>query len=459
MSKKKRRGDDAGIDMQASKEELSMREDGDEPASSGTFKRADDSVLKQRVIRKAKRRVGASSSASSNPFASVNLLNPNPNPNGGTSTTSLGTSKAINASASKASALGTASESSGGLFGSAMSKMPGSTLASSKSSSSTSSSGLFGSMGGGLSSGSKTFVNPFAAAAGPSSSASAAASSKSIFGMPVAGSSSKPSLFSAPTGSGGSSGGKEEYLRDVAALNRSFRAWIEKQDIDKSWAEGVADYIAFAEKLQADKEGLDSSSAKANGTNSSLPPASSSVPAASGFTSGLFSNGSIFSSNPSSGLSMASNPNANETASEEKEEEKEEAIKVEAKLADDEELLHEVRSKVMWFRKEEGGGSWGAKGTGQLQLLKQKTGSLRWLLMRTETTGRVTFNAPLFKGMKVDVDEKGKAVTFVGVSYKESKSGQLEKENDGNPTLFRLKVKQVADANALAEAIRKAAPQ
>ena len=467
MSKKKRRGDDAGIDMQVSKEQFGMADEGEQSSLSGTFKRADDSVLKKRVIRKAKRRLGPSSAASANPFASVNLLNPNPsskpNPNQGDSNTG--------ATAVDAPAFGTKPTSSTGLFGSLGAKAPAG---------SSTGSGLFGSIGSagsgvGVKEKSKQepFKNPFAAASSSSGAGLGVSSgsifsskpvesmaSKSMFGGLGSSSSSAPAFTSSNGGlqeSGGTGDHGEEYLYDVAALNKAFRAWIQKQDVDKSWADGVTDYIAFADKLRAEKDAKQNgkSSAASASTSTGKEPVKS-----TGFTSGLFANGSMFSG---SAGAMGTDGNAAKPTEEQPAEEQEEAIKVEAKLADDEELLHEVRSKVLWFRKKPGdaadSGSWGAKGTGQLQLLKQKTGSLRWLLMRTETTGRVTFNAPLFKGMKVDVDEKGKAVTFVGVSYQESKTGALEKENDGNPSLFRLKVKQVTDAHALAKAIRDAAPQ
>jgi len=308
-------------------------------------------------------------------------------------------------------------------------------------------------------------------------------------------------------------------LLNIAALNKSFSSWVEKMPMKQSWESGVSDYIAYAEKILDESPGAEDgtsqtspsfkSSEKLNksssaiwnsqenvsqsnnkvsfstfgsstelksksasntfsfGSSSETKPSTDSKPFSfnSGSTSsgifgnsgsgssGLFSGSSSFGSTPA--LSQPSQANRDEP---ENEAEEEKVEKVESKIADDEELLHEVRAKVMWYRKNDDEGTWGAKGTGQLLLLKQKEGNLRWLLMRTETTGRVTYNCPLYASLKVTPDIKGKAVSFVAVSYAEDKSGRLVAENEGKPSLFRIRVKTSEAAEALAKAIQDALP-
>eukprot|EP00510_Aplanochytrium_minuta_P004176 CAMPEP_0184007776 /NCGR_PEP_ID=MMETSP0954-20121128/1552_1 /TAXON_ID=627963 /ORGANISM="Aplanochytrium sp, Strain PBS07" /LENGTH=472 /DNA_ID=CAMNT_0026286705 /DNA_START=65 /DNA_END=1483 /DNA_ORIENTATION=- len=468
----KRRGGDAGIDMQIQKESYQDNDEDDSGAAApaGSFQRADASVLKTRKIRKAKRRVKGSSasggSASNNPFAGVNILAGNNT--GVTSTPFKGVNLLAGSSTSSSFAENNLEKKSPSMGSSSMftsskpeSKppaVPSSSIFSATKSSAVTASGK-----------DKPDVD---ARKGFSFSLGKAKSSFGVFA----------------SGSSATSPGtkKPGHLVKIAALNKSFLSWVNSMPIKQSWQDGVSDYISYAEKILEEKEEQPASQTKPDSNPSETTTASpfgfSNVPSSTTITSApqsdsskgfSFSGSSIFGGNtqPSSTstsifsgqssfstASAPSKPTPKQDTAVAKDAEDDKVEKVETKLADDEELLHEVRAKVMWFKKQDGDGSWASKGTGQLLLLKQKGGNLRWLLMRTETTGRVTYNCPLFASLKVTVDSKSKAVSFVAVSYTEDKTGNLVAENDGKPSLFRIRVKTPEFAEALGKALEDAIP-
>ncbi|GBG27309.1 Nuclear pore complex protein Nup50 [Hondaea fermentalgiana] len=456
----KRRGEDAGIDMQVQKESYDV--DGGDGAAdsygtSGTGEsRADSSILQARSFRRAKRRSNA-------PFAS-------------------------------------SSGSSGG-------------------------GGLFA----GVNLTAALPTPPAKPAATPATNGSSTSDQNGFWGL------------SSGSGSANSSA-SDEHLKRMAALNKSFCKWVDRE-MDKTetkpLVDGVLEYIRYAaaEKKRENANcgstagaGLGSSSSSSSSTSmngsssksggglfSATPPPSTSAKASTSSTSSADSGGSssttttapsggsLFSSAPSSGglfgssststgamkpfdfsggvksgstslfgssssssssssstssmtpgggglfgSSGASAPGAGtteggagdddggDTAAQEGE------TKVEDSIRDDETQIVKTRAKIFYLKE----GSWISKGLGHLSLLQEKESKRAYVVLRSDA-GRITANIPLLKGMHTSVEEKAKSVRFAAVSYSEDGDGNPVAENDGKIVPFMVRVKTAQEANDL----------
>mmetsp|Transcript_11524 Transcript_11524/g.22667 ORF Transcript_11524/g.22667 Transcript_11524/m.22667 type:complete len:510 (+) Transcript_11524:218-1747(+) len=495
----KRRGDEAGIDLQVSKESYDASETGDyTPASrlpeSGSSFGADSSTLKSRTIRTGVRRApfGSSSSAakpSGGLFAGVNLT-------AGLSSTS--------------------SSSNGGLFGS-----------SSFSSSSNEESNPIKSSLTSLPEPTETKTKPLNFGSSNSSMPSFGSASSSKSSAPsglFSSGSSASTLKNGASGNlgssadSGASGKSEEYLKRMAALNKSFTRWVDtemKKTEEKPLVDGVMEYLRYAAKEKSDEKARAGTGVKSSTSNGAS--SSSSGPAASSSSSGggLFSNsssssstfsspfassssaekkesttssgglfgstsssngGGLFGSSSSSsttskpfdfsgkssapsGLFGASssgstgglfgsnapaasnngNNNENEDDGDGDTAAQEGETKVEDNIQDDEVQLMKTRAKVFYLKD----GTWVSKGLGALSLLQEKDSKRAFIVLRSDA-GRVTANIPVISSMQPTADKK--SVRFVAVSYSEDSDGTPKAENEGKPVPFMLRVKTEEDA-------------
>jgi hypothetical protein len=131
----------------------------------------------------------------------------------------------------------------------------------------------------------------------------------------------------------------------------------------------------------------------------------------------------------------------------------EEKLEVGDSLAEDETLLHKVKTKVMFLGQDS---KWAQKGLGDLSVIKLTAGG--GLLVLRGETGRITCNIPLYATMAPSVDAASKSVKFAAVSYKEGAGGKPEAENQGKPVPFMLRVKTAKDAEVLRKHIQSALP-
>ena len=219
-NKKKRRGGDAGIDTQASKETLEWREaqDDGEGNTGGTFERAGASVMKGRKIlkvrrKKKKKKSGSAAQANSmNPFASIQLA-----------------------------------PSAGSGAGSATAP-PVFTFASNK----------------------KKSLFPGASAAAASALTSVAT------GKAEGGTVNAPGAVPAKTSD-------MDYRARLGALNLDFAAFVKKMMREKpseNWMAGVSDYLAAAKKIMAKENRSNSKTTtpEESKTKTKLPETTSSSP-------------------------------------------------------------------------------------------------------------------------------------------------------------------------------------
>mmetsp|Transcript_19006 Transcript_19006/g.31671 ORF Transcript_19006/g.31671 Transcript_19006/m.31671 type:complete len:489 (+) Transcript_19006:74-1540(+) len=193
--------------------------------------------------------------------------------------------------------------------------------------------------------------------------------------------------------------------------------------------------------------GATTSSGGLFGSSGSAAPAgglfgsSGSTPAGGLFGGAGSSGGSSFLNGSSNGVKAEEDGDEDTDPSE-----KEETVQVEDNVRDDETLVHKVRAKVNYLKNNE----WASKGLGDLSVLQEKATKNLYLVLRSET-GRITANIPVSKSTDIKVNEKGKAVTFAAVSYAEDESGNAVAENDGKPTGFMIRVKTLDMANTLSQ--------
>lgn len=121
---------------------------------------------------------------------------------------------------------------------------------------------------------------------------------------------------------------------------------------------------------------------------------------------------------------------------------------------EDEEVLHEVRAKVLKFvpasEKSEDGGDddakskspWSTQGVGQLRLLQHKSTKLVRLLLRAEPRGHVALNRAVLPTMSYKADEK-----YVKLTTSNEKGNGLE--------TWMIQVKTKALASQLASAMEE----
>jgi len=483
----KRRGEDAGLDMHARREDYDATE---AAAAAGDSFRED---MTSGVVSGARERTIRSEKVSkhrSNPFGSVNLLGTDSDEGKTPKTAATTSSNLFGATSSGA----VASSGNGVLFGSGVlgigknksTDSPNplkSALTGLGSSDDGSKSSLFGGSssavnsrkldfgtstssgdskmnGGSSSSGSGLFKQK-------SSEASASASNSMLFG-------SKPLSTSGPPSSSSSSNGftsSKTYLRNVAALNKSFTLWVDgqlKADPASIMIDGVLMYVKYATKeLKAEMKRNKSGDAKTFEEKSTSSPqqqekkplfgsSGSSLfgngpsSANSGFSS-LFGGGMKTSATSGSGLFGASaSSHAEETDEDEKKDEK--SI-VEDSVRDDETQLAKERAKIFFLNPETK--EWGSKGVGDLALLQEKESKRTYVVLRNDS-GRIMSNIPLYKGLSISVEEKSKSVGFAAVSYKEDDDGSAVAEFDGKPIPFKVKFKNVAIAESLKSTIERA---
>mmetsp|Transcript_382 Transcript_382/g.524 ORF Transcript_382/g.524 Transcript_382/m.524 type:complete len:491 (+) Transcript_382:157-1629(+) len=488
----KRRGDDAGIDTQMRREEYEAQDDGGGGASGGGssgFTRASKEEMKKRTIRKINRssfaKRASERKAANNPFGGLNLASGSSTPATGASTSMFGTP-----------ASGATQTTS--LFGSSTPAKDNTPT--------TTSSGLFGD------SNASSSVTPskslFPASVGTSNGASGTEGSTGggLFGL---NGTSVTSTNASPANN------KSEHLKTVAALNTKFCSWVHDQlkvNEAASLEQGVLKYLHFAGKLtkaspaessaqepSTVKEsssaiesspsgnlfgGLTSTSGSGSGsgtgtgtgnlfggptsttTSTSTTGSGNLFGGASSGTTSLFGSSSgssnLFggsgeaSTTQSSGLfggASSAAPAPKDTEEEDEVSPPVEKTIVEDALQPDEELKHKVRAKVLYLAEKE----WRSKGTGDLSLIKIKDSNRAFLVLRSDS-GRVTFNVSLVPGMNVKVDTKSKSVDFVAVSYKEGEEGKAVPENEGTPVPFKIRVKNVERAEALAQEIKSLLP-
>lgn len=133
--------------------------------------------------------------------------------------------------------------------------------------------------------------------------------------------------------------------------------------------------------------------------------------------------------------------------------EKHEQISLTDAVDEDEEVLHEVRAKVLKFVPASGKSDdaddapkskspWSTQGIGQLRLLKHKETKLVRLLLRAEPRGHVALNRAVLPNMSYKADEKYAKLTT------------SNEKGDGLET-WMIQVKTKDLAKDLAEAIEK----
>lgn len=131
--------------------------------------------------------------------------------------------------------------------------------------------------------------------------------------------------------------------------------------------------------------------------------------------------------------------------------EKHEQINLTDAVDSEEEMLHEVRAKVLKFvpasensdeDKPKSKSPWSTQGVGQLRLLKHKESSVVRLLLRAEPRGHVALNRAVLSNMSYKADKKYVKITT------------SNEQGDGLET-WMIQVKTEDSAKDLAEALEK----
>ncbi|KAI6002757.1 hypothetical protein EDD15DRAFT_2360681 [Pisolithus albus] len=105
---------------------------------------------------------------------------------------------------------------------------------------------------------------------------------------------------------------------------------------------------------------------------------------------------------------------------------------------EDEETVHAVRCKVFKLTKADDKNEWKDLGIGILRLKKHKESSIRRVLMRNSSSGRILINFRLFSGLKPSLAKT--SVSFVG-------------HENGAPASYRIRVKTEEQAVSLKHAM------
>ncbi|KAI1056947.1 hypothetical protein LB507_002586 [Fusarium sp. FIESC RH6] len=193
------------------------------------------------------------------------------------------------------------------------------------------------------------------------------------------------------------------------------------------------------------------------GSNQSAPAFGNSnlQPPAGGSTTGTntpfsLGGGSSLATTPAAGTPEPSTQ-AEGTAGGDEEGEKHEQVNLAENLEQDEDVMHDVRAKVLKFvpageksddKKPKSQSPWSTQGVGALRLLKHKETNVVRLLLRAEPRGHIAMNRAVLADMSYTADKK-----YVKMTTSNEKGDGLE--------TWMIQVKTADMANELAEALEK----
>ncbi|KAF4339830.1 nucleoporin nup61 [Fusarium beomiforme] len=178
-------------------------------------------------------------------------------------------------------------------------------------------------------------------------------------------------------------------------------------------------------------------------------------PPAGGSTTGTntpfsLGGGSSLATTPTGGTPEPSNQ-AEGTAGGDEEGEKHEQVNLTENLEQDEDVMHDVRAKVLKFvpaseksddKKPKSQSPWSTQGVGALRLLKHKETNVVRLLLRAEPRGHIAMNRAVLADMSYKADKK-----YVKMTTSNEKGDGLE--------TWMIQVKTADMAKELAEALEK----
>ncbi|KAJ4265472.1 hypothetical protein NW762_004760 [Fusarium torreyae] len=334
---------------------------------------------------------------------------------------------------------GGASSTSTPIFGGASSTPANNAGSSFGSNSSNSGSGGFGFQFGNTSSGT-SFNNPFSS--GNNGGNGGAAPSSAPGGMFNFGASSAPSSGSSPFQFGGPSTNASAF---GANNNNSAPAFG-----GASGSTGAPGFsFTGASPAQNSTPTFGSNqSAPAFGNGNLQPPAGGSTTGTN--TPFSLGGGSSLATTPAGGTPEPSTQAEGATGGDE-EGEKHEQVNLAENLEQDEEVMHDVRAKVLKFvpagekaddKKSKSSSPWSTQGVGALRLLKHKETNVVRLLLRAEPRGHIAMNRAVLADMSYKADKK-----YVKMTTSNEKGDGLE--------TWMIQVKTADMAKELAEALEK----
>ncbi|XEV00475.1 hypothetical protein FSHL1_005762 [Fusarium sambucinum] len=307
--------------------------------------------------------------------------------------------------------------------------------------SNSSASGSFGFQFGGGSA-SSSFNNPFASGNNGGDSGAAPSSGGGMFNF---GASSTPSAPSAPSSGatpfqfGGSS--------NTAAFGANSSAPAFGGAPGSSGAPGFSFTGASPAQNSTPTFGSNQS-APAFGNGNLQPPAGGSTTGTN--TPFSLGGGSSLATTPAAGTPEPSTQ-AEGTAGGDDEGEKHEQVNLAENLEQDEDVIHDVRAKVLKFvpageksddKKPKSQSPWSTQGVGALRLLKHKETNVVRLLLRAEPRGHIAMNRAVLADMSYKADKK-----YVKMTTSNEKGDGLE--------TWMIQVKTADMAKELAEALEK----
>ncbi|KAF4469038.1 Nucleoporin nup61 [Fusarium albosuccineum] len=306
-------------------------------------------------------------------------------------------------------------------------------------SSSNSGSGSFGFQFGG-SGASSSFNNPFASGNSGNNSSSAPASTSG--GMFNFGATAAPSSGSSPFQFGGPGSGTSAPTFGANQTNNTPAF---------GGASGSTGTPGFSFTGASPAQ----NSAPTFGSNQTAPAFGNLQPPAGGSTTGTntpfsLGGGSSLATTPAGGTPEPSTQTEGATGGEE-DGEKHEQVNLTDGLEKDEEILHDVRAKVLKFvpagetsdeKKSKSQSPWSTQGVGALRLLKHKETKVVRLLLRAEPRGHIAMNRAVLPDMSYKADKK-----YVKMTTSNEKGDGLE--------TWMIQVKTADMAKELATALEK----
>lgn len=307
---------------------------------------------------------------------------------------------------------------------------------------------------------------------------------------------------------------EDDKIRDVAALNASFKQWLKQKlhnDPAGNYVKGTRMYLSYCSKLSK-KDGVSepsgilkrptlfspasnggpastSTSMLSSTSPSFVADKSSQTPTFKGFgesSMSLFSNQAmpstlfaqgkdaapssfslpatgglgLFSTTPSLPTTATSEDKAHDDGEEDGDELPQEPSQLaeKAKKDGETELYETEESKIQILKaNEQGEQQWEIKGKGRLVVLHDTTTGKKSIVQRSATTGKVFFNAPLHSSMLPTVKRVKKAVTIMTKSYlTDPTSGEIQAENDDKIANYRIVVSSEDESSKLEQVLRKA---
>ncbi|KAL4536630.1 hypothetical protein Ndes2437B_g06042 [Nannochloris sp. 'desiccata'] len=213
---------------------------------------------------------------------------------------------------------------------------------------------------------------------------------------------------------------RAKFAQSLTALNSQFLSWVNDQDKNEVWTEGVEDYLTYAKKLVQEysdvinytsdtstvvKAGNGSVFGRLGGTSAAaMAPAS-----ATAAPSGAFNFAAAPASGGFTGFSTGTAPAAASPANDEDDEDaaQEEETGPSVQLGDSNvDILQSARVNLM----SQDSGKWKDRGPGVLTIRRMKNApESSPFLVFTNDVGTIMINAGLYKGIKYTVPEKRQA--------------------------------------------------